>query len=96
MKRTFVILLQFFLMLIVFFVGSILPVFHILPLWAVTHGPDSIFVLDGLYLLIFLYMLFLVMGVLRRRFFSAAFNSTVALVLALFIGLVSRFPIRSV
>jgi hypothetical protein len=94
--RAFIILLQFVLMLIVFFVGSILPVFHILPLWAVSHGPDSIFVLDGLYLMIFLYMLFLVIGVLRRHFFRAAINSTVALVLALFIGLAARFPIRGI
>jgi hypothetical protein len=95
MKRILAILLQFVLMLIVFFVGSILPVFHILPLWAITTSPTSLFVLDGLYLLIFLYILFLAIGVLRRRLPIAASNSTIAFVLALIIGLLSKFPFRS-
>jgi hypothetical protein len=95
MKRALVIFFQFLLMLIVFLVGSFLPVFHILPLWSVATSPSGLFVLDGLYLLIFLYILLLAIGALRRRLPLAAINSTIALIFALVIGLASKFPFRS-
>jgi hypothetical protein len=95
MKRILAIFFQFLFMLIVFLVGSFLPVFHVLPLWSVTTSPSGLFVLDGLFLLIFLYILFLVIGALRRRLPLAAINSTIALILALVIGLASKFPFRS-
>ncbi|WP_263378795.1 hypothetical protein [Granulicella paludicola] len=95
MKRILIIFFQFLLMLVVFLVGSFLPVFHILPLWSVTTSPSGLFVLDGVYLLIFLYILLLAIGAARRRFPRAAINSTIALVLALIIGLASKFPFRS-
>jgi hypothetical protein len=95
MKRALIIFVQFILMLIAFFVGGILPVFHILPLWSIATSPTSLFVLDGLYLAIILYMLFVVVGALRRRFPLAAINSTVAFALAIIIGVLARFPFRS-
>jgi hypothetical protein len=95
-KRAISIFFQFVLLLIAFFVGGLLPVFHILPLWSISTGPTTTLVLDGLYALIFLYMLFLVIAVARRRVITGGLNSTVAFLLALVIGLVAKFPFKSV
>jgi hypothetical protein len=95
-KRALSIFFQFLLLLIAFFVGGLLPVFHILPLWSIATGPASSFVLDGLFTLIFLYMLFLVVAVLRRRIATSGLNTTIAFLLALVIGLIAKFPFKSV
>ena len=96
MKRALSIFLQFLLLLIAFFVGGLLPVFHILPLWSISTGPTTSLVLDGLFALIILYMLFLVVAALRRRVMTSGINSTIAFVLALVIGLIAKFPFKSV
>jgi hypothetical protein len=95
-KRALSIFFQFLLLLVAFFVGGLLPVFHILPLWSISTGPTTSFVLDGLFALIFLYMLFLVVAVLRRRLFTSGLNTTIAFLLALVIGFIAKFPFKSV
>lgn len=94
--RTLSILFQFFLFLIAFFVGGLLPVFHVLPLWSITTGPNTSVVLDGLYLLFFLYILLVLVAALRRRLATSGLNTTVAFILALVIGLIAKFPFKSV
>jgi hypothetical protein len=84
------------MLLIAFFVGGLLPVFHILPLWSISTGPTATLVLDGLFALIFLYMLFLIVAAARRRIATSGLNSTIAFILALVIGLVAKFPFKSV
>jgi hypothetical protein len=95
LKRALSIFFQFLLLLIAFFVGGLLPVFHILPLWSISTGPATTLVLDGLFTLIFLYMLFLVIAAARRRITTSGLNSTIAFILALVIGLLAKFPFKS-
>jgi hypothetical protein len=96
LKRALSIFIQFLMLLIAFFVGGLLPVFQILPLWSISSGPTSSIVLDGLFALIFLYMLFLVIAGARRRLATSGLNATIAFVLALLIGLIGKFPFKSV
>ncbi|HEY5382700.1 MAG TPA: hypothetical protein VIJ65_10615 [Acidobacteriaceae bacterium] len=93
MKRVLAIILEIILFLFAFFVGSILPVFpsfHV-PLWSVDISATRYFVLDGVFLMLALYVLFLIFGAFRRRLISAAFTSTVAIVIAFILGLLMKF-----
>ncbi len=95
MKRLISLFLQFLLMLAAFFVGSVLPVFHVLPLWRVSLGAGRWFVLDGLFVLLVVYVLLLLIAAMRRRLVHSGGTSTVAFVLALVVGLLSKFPFTS-
>jgi hypothetical protein len=95
MKRLISLFLQFLLMLAAFFVGSIAPVFKVLPLWQVSTGPGRWFVLDGLIVLLMVYVLLLSIALLRRRLVHSGVTSTAAVVLALVVGLLSKFPLTS-
>jgi hypothetical protein len=93
MKRILAIILEIILFLIAFFVGSILPVFpsfHV-PLWSVDISATRYFVLDGVFLMLAFYVLFLILGVFRHRLVSAAVSSTFALVIAFILGLLMKF-----
>jgi hypothetical protein len=95
MKRLISLFLQFVLMLVAFFVGSVLPVFHVLPLWRTSLGPGRWFVLDGIVVLFAVYVLLLLIALVRRRLIRSGLTSTVAFVLALVVGLLSKFPFTS-
>jgi hypothetical protein len=95
MKRILSFVLQFILLLVAFFVGSILPVFHVLPTWRISTGPGSWFVLDGFVVLLVLYALFVLLAAARKRFVSGTILSTAALFLAVIVGLLSKFPFTS-
>jgi hypothetical protein len=95
MKRVLSFVLQFVLLLVAFFVGSILPVFHVLPAWRISTGSGSWFVLDGFVVLLVLYALLLLFAAARKRFLGGAILSTAALFLAVVIGLLSKFPFTS-
>jgi hypothetical protein len=93
MKRAIAIILETVLFLFVFLAGSLLtavPSAH-LPDWTVTLSPTRYFVLDGLVFMLLLYLVFLGIGAARRRLRPAAVNSTVAVVLALVLGLAMKF-----
>jgi hypothetical protein len=94
MKRALVGLLQFVLLLVTFFVGSIAPAIGWMPYWQVSLGAGRVFVYNGLLLMLVLYGLFLLIGVLRKRIRGAWPTSTVALVLALVLGLLSKFGFK--
>lgn len=96
MKRALSILLQFILFLLIFLVGSLLPGANILPTLSVSAGAGRIFVYDGLLLMLGLYLLILLLAAARKRIRLAWPNSTIALVLALFIGLLMKFGFRSI
>jgi lysylphosphatidylglycerol synthetase-like protein (DUF2156 family) len=65
-----------------------------MPYWQVSLGAGRVFVYNGLLLMLVLYGLFLLIGVLRKRIRGAWPTSTVALVLALVLGLLSKFGFK--
>jgi hypothetical protein len=90
MKRALAIVLETILFLLLFLVGSFLPVFRF-PLWSVNVSATRYFVLDGPILMLALYAILLLIGALRHCLRSAAVNSTLALVLALILGFAMKF-----
>lgn len=93
MKRAIAIILETILFLFVFLAGSLLvavPAAH-LPTWDIGLSSGRYFVLDGLVFMLILYVLFLLIGAARRRLRSAILTSTVAVVLALVLGLAMKF-----
>jgi hypothetical protein len=96
MKSVLSIVLQFILYIVVFGVGSLLPAFNILPTWSISTGAGRVFVYDGLLLTLVVYVLILVIGAARRRIAIALPNATIALVLAVLIGLLMKFGLKSV
>lgn len=93
MKRAIAIIVETILFLFVFLAGSLLvavPAAH-LPSWDVTLSANRYFVLDGLVFMFILYSLFLLLGMARHRLRSAVLTSTVAVVLALVLGLAMKF-----
>jgi threonine/homoserine/homoserine lactone efflux protein len=96
MKRVLSIFLQFLLFLIVFLVGSLLPGANLLPTLSVSAGAGRIFVYDGVLLMLGIYALILLVAAARKRIHIAWPNSTIALFLALLIGLLMKFGFRSI
>ena len=93
MKRAIAIILETILFLCVFLGGSLLvafPAAH-LPAWNISLGPTRYFTLDGLVFMAILYVLLLLIGATLHRLRSAVLTSTVAVVLALVLGLAMKF-----
>jgi hypothetical protein len=93
MKRAIAIIVETILFLFVFLAGSLLvalPAAH-LPLWDVKLSGARYFVLDGVIFMFAVYALFLLLGAARHRLRSAVLTSTVAVVLALVLGLAMKF-----
>ena len=95
MKHVLSVVLQFILFMAVFLVGSLLPGANLLPMLSIGIGAGRVFVLDGLLLMLALYVLILLIAAVRKRIHIAWPNSTVALVLALVLGLVMKFGFKS-
>ena len=96
MKSVLSIVLQFILYLVVFGVGSLLPAFSILPTLSISTGPGRVFVYDGLLLALLLYIVIVLIAAVRRRIAISFPNATIALVLAVLIGLLMKFGFKSV
>jgi hypothetical protein len=96
MKRILSIVLQFILFLFVFFVGWILTGLNKLPTLSISIGPGRVFVYDGLLLMLAVYVLILLIAAARKRLPTALSNSTIALILALILGLAMKFGFKSV
>ncbi len=96
MKRVLSVILQFILFLVVFFVGSLLPAFNVLPQFSFSIGPGRVFVYDGMLLTLALYILILLIAAARKRIHLAWPNSTIALVLAVILGLAMKFGFKSI
>jgi hypothetical protein len=96
MKRALSIVLQFVLYFVIFGVGSLLPAFGTLPTWSISTGPGRVFVYDGLLLAVVVYILILLIAAARKRIAIAIPNATIALVLAIVLGLLMKFGFKSV
>ena len=95
MKRAVWVVVQMVLFLVVFLVGSLLPAAHVLPMLSVSAGAGRVFVLDGLLLMLATYVLILLIGLARKRLHSSWWTPTLALVLALALGLAMKFGFMS-
>ena len=91
-KRAISVTLQTLLLLAVFLLGSFLPALGKLPLWKVALSPTRFFVLDGLVLMIVVFVILLLIELAAKRLRTAAPLSGLALLLALALGLVMKFP----
>ncbi|MGD0648191.1 MAG: hypothetical protein ABR971_09385 [Acidobacteriaceae bacterium] len=96
MKRVLSVVFQFILYLVVFGIGSLLPGANVLPTWSISTGPGRVFVYDGLLLMLLVYVVILLIAAVRKRINITFPNSTMALVLALLIGLLWKFGFKSV
>jgi hypothetical protein len=95
MKRVLSVVLQFILYLVVFLAGSLLPGANILPTLSISAGVGRVFVYDGLLLMFAVYFLILLIAAARKRIYFAWPNATIALVLALILGLAMKFGFKS-
>jgi hypothetical protein len=91
MKKVILTILQFFLFLIVFGVGSLFPPFHFEHVLIAIPGLTRIFVADGLLLMFALYVLIVLVELMRKRLRTAAPWTTLAVILAAFLGLMMKF-----
>jgi hypothetical protein len=91
MKITIFTLLQFFLFLIVFGIGSLFPPLHLEHVLGTTSAGTRVFMADGLVLMIALYILILVVELLRKRLTTSAPWTTLALALAAGFGFAMKF-----
>jgi hypothetical protein len=94
MKKTLATILQFFLFLIVFFVGSLLPLprpFHHEHVVSSTPAATRIFIGDGLHLMLALFVLILLIEAATKRFRTAAPWTTLAVILAAVLGFMMKF-----
>lgn len=84
-------IVQFFLFIAVFAVGSFLPGAHLMPMWVVSAGGSRNFVLDGLLLAGVLLLLILALEAARKRLRSAGGLTVLAFVLAVMLGFAMKF-----
>ena len=95
MKRAVFVILQTLLFLLLFGGGSFLPVFTSMPSWQMQTAPGRVFVLDGLLLALVVYLLILGIEAARRRLRGEGSLTTLALFLALALGLAMKFGFKS-
>jgi len=91
MKKAVLTILQFFLFLIIFGIGSLFPPFHFEHVLIATPGVTRIFVADGLLLMFALYVLIILVEIMRKRLRTAAPWTTLAVILATVLGLMMKF-----
>jgi hypothetical protein len=92
MKRALSIAAQCILFMLTFLVGSLAPSLHLIPMERLETSPAHYFVLDGLFCMGLLYIIFLIIAAVTRRLPRAAINTTLALLIALVLGLLMKFP----
>lgn len=97
-KKAILVVLQTLLFLILFIAGSFLPAlpsFRSL-YFQVQTGPHRVFVLDGLVLALLAYLIIILIEVVRKRVRGPGGLTTLALVLALVLGLAMKLGFKSV
>lgn len=96
MVKAVLVTLQTLLFLLLFAAGSfLLPFFPTLPAWQVQTGPHRVFVLDGLLLAVAVYLVILAIEAARKRLRGPGGLTTLALFLALALGLAMKFGFKS-
>ena len=91
-KKTFLVIVQLFLFYVVFLAGSLWDPFKMR--WFVSHPTltsTRYFVPDGLLLAFALYLLILLIEAAAKRIRTAGTLTTIAFVLAVIFGLLSKF-----
>ena len=91
MKKAIVTILQLVLFLIVFGVFSHFPPFHIQHVLSSTASGTRIFIADGLILTLALYFVILLIEALRKRLVTSAPWTSLAFILAVFLGILMKF-----
>jgi len=91
MKKAMAILLQFFLLLLVFAVGSFLAPFHIETVLAPMDGRTRAFLWDGVLLMLLAYVLILLLELARKRLGRSLGGVSLALILAGLSGWLLKF-----
>ena len=97
MAKAILVVLQTLLFLLLFAAGSfLLPFFPNVPSWQLQIGPNRFFVMDGLLLALVVYAVILLIEAARKRLRGPAGLTTLALVLALALGLAMKFGFKSI
>jgi hypothetical protein len=91
MKKALATIVQFVAFLAVFGAFSFFPPFHIEHVLTITTLGTRIFILDGLLLMVALYVLIVITQLLMKRTRSATPWTTLALILAAILGLSMKF-----
>jgi hypothetical protein len=95
MKKAILVVAQFVMFYVVFFVGSLLdPFLPVHPRWFIQAHQGVVvryFVPDGLVAVVLLYLLVLAVEAVRNRINTAGAWTTMAFVAALGLGLLSKF-----
>lgn len=91
MKNFFFLCLQFVVFMIAFAAGSFFPPFNIRHVLTATPSYTHVFIADGLVLAIALYVLIIIYQALTKRLRRAIPWTTIALVLAVIVGLYLKF-----
>jgi hypothetical protein len=91
MKNAFITIIQLILFLLIFFLGSFFPPFHLEHILIATPGSTRVFIADGLLLAFALYALIILIQVVRKRTSTAAPWTTLAFGLAIVLGLMMKF-----
>ena len=95
MVKAMLVVLQALLFLLLFFIGSFLPLFSPVPTWQVQTGPGRFFVMDGLVLTAVVYSLILLVEIARKQWRRGGGLTTLAFFLAIALGLAMRFGFKS-
>lgn len=91
MKNIVSTILKFILFLIVFFAGSLFPPFHIEHVLSTGPSGTRIFVVDGLLLMLALFIVILLIEALRKRLVTSGRWTAGAFILAIVLGLAMKF-----
>ncbi len=95
MVKAVLVVVQTLLFLLVFGLGSFLPIFTSMPMWQVQTGPHRFFVLNGLFLLLAVYLVILLIEAARKRMRGPGGLTTLALILAVALGLAMKFGFKT-
>lgn len=95
-RKAILVVLQTLLFLFLFGAGTLaLPFLPTVPVWQIRTGTTRVFVMDGLFLAVLAYGVILLLEAARRKLRGAGGLTTLALVLALALGLAMKFGFKS-
>jgi hypothetical protein len=90
-KKAVLVILQTLFFLALFFAGSFLPVFQMLPMWRIAAGATHWLVLDGIFVMLAVWLLIVAIEAAMKRIRTAGALTTLAAALALALGLAMKF-----